>query len=775
MKPASPTDPTDEVPGAVVTARRSGISWAWLFPLLALVATGWLYWTNWKAKGPEITISFTTAPGIEPGKTALIYRGVRAGTVSKVHLDKELGKVVVTVSLKAFAAHLATEGTDYWIEQPVISLREIAGLESIIQGNSIHARTHPGGGSATAFDGLAEAPLTPLDAADLVVRLRSDSIPFLGRGTPVFHRGVNVGSVRDKVFATDGHPEIEVIIDEEFVGKVRTNSRFWVMSATAVSASPGAVRLDLPALAGLLDGSIAFDHFGTSGGDVKNGEEFALSPDEFAARAEGPPVSIAFADGAGLRAGETRVTCLGQPVGLVEKITTDPASQRVEVVAQLTAAFAPLATADAVFTIIRPSVSLKGVQGLDTLVTGAQIAFEPGQAKEPSVRFVGRERRQLDFDFDFAIADFVKDGSQIVLWSQDLPALQPGAPLYHHGMVAGRVIETRIGDQGRPEVVALVAGKFRDLLRVNTRFWRVPSALMAVGNGVIGVEMQSLSGFLQGGVAFDTFGTAGPVAPEHPAFEIYVSEQVASAISDPIRIAFHDGQGLVAGKTALRYLGIPVGVVEQVRVMEGMIETTARFQPGYDFLRRSGSEFAIIRPEIDLKGVQGLDTLVGGVYIACAPGVGKGLASSFKAVLPAEPALMNEGGFEIVLESPSTKIDEGAPISYNDTPVGEVTSKTLSRDGKRILLTARIRDANSNLVKSNSVFWEAATVEAKVGIFKVEIDTPSVTAPAGRVAFHTPDGGGGPVKAGTVFTLLTKAPTIHPEPKAKQRPFGRRN
>jgi paraquat-inducible protein B len=697
MKQSCPAEPPDELPGEIVTARRSGISWAWLFPLLALVATGWLYWTNWKAKGPEITISFTTAPGIEPGKTALIYRGVRAGTVSKVHLDKELGKVVVTVSLKAFAAHLATEGTDYWIEQPVISLREIAGLESIIQGNSIHARTHPGGGSSTVFQGLPEAPLAPLDAADLVVKLRSGSIPFLGRDTPVFHRGVSVGWVRDKIFAADGQPEIEVIINEEFAGKVRSNSRFWVLSATAVSASPGSVRLDLPALQGLLDGSISFDHFGPPGGDVKNGAEFALSPDEFAARAEGPPVTIAFEDGAGLRAGETRVTCRGQPVGLVEKITTDPASQRVEVVARLTAAFAPLATADAVFTIIRPSVSLKGVQGLDTLVTGAQIAFEPGQSKEPSVRFVGRERRQLDFDFDFAIADFVKDGSQIVLWSQDLPALQPGAPLYHHGMVAGRVIETRIGDQGRPEVVALVAGKFRDLLRANTRFWRVPSALMAVG------------------------------------------------------------------------------IVEQVRVMEGMIEATARFQPGYDFLRRSGSEFAIIRPEIDLKGVQGLDTLVGGVYIACAPGDGKGLASSFKSVLPAEPALMNEGGFEIVLESPSTKIDEGAPISYNDTPVGVVTSKTLSRDGKRILLTARIRDAHSNLVKSNSVFWEAATVEAKVGIFKVEIDTPSVTAPAGRVAFHTPDGGGGPVKQGAVFTLLTKEPAAMPNPKAKSRPFGRPN
>jgi paraquat-inducible protein B len=118
---------------------------------------------------------------------------------------------------------------------------------------------------------------------------------------------------------------------------------------------------------------------------------------------------------------------------------------------------------------------------------------------------------------------------------------------------------------------------------------------------------------------------------------------------------------------------------------------------------------------------------------------------------------MNEPGFEIVLESPSTKIDAGAPISYNDTPVGEVVGKRLSRDGKRIFLTARIRDEHSNLVRSNSVFWDSTSVEAKVGLFKLKIDTPTVLDPAGRIAFHTPDDGGQPVKENKIFML-------HPEP-----------
>lgn len=761
----------DVMPGEVVAARRSGVSWAWLFPLLALAATAWLFWTNWKAKGPEIRITFATAPGIDPGKTALLYRGVKAGTVSRVNLDHELGKVIVTVQLKSFAAHLARRGTEFWIEEPVISLREITGLESIIQGNSIQARTHPGGEPSTTFEALPEAPLTPLDASDLSIRLRAGSIPFLGRGTPVFHRGVNVGWVRDKTFDNQGNPEVEVIINEKHVDRVNTNSRFWAMPATALSASPGSVSLAIPALQGLLDGSLSFDHFGAPGAAVRNDAVFELQPDEFAARSEGPPVFVTFDDVSGVKAGETRVTCHGQPVGLVTRIQPRLSEARAELEIRLDAKFAPLATVDSRFTIVRPNISPEGLKGLDTLVTGPHIAFEPGAAKEPGDHFTGRDQPQIDWE----VADAVRNGKQVVLWADELPQVHAGAPVYHHGMIAGRVIEQRRGSSGRPEILALIDERFHSDLRVNTRFWRVPAALLNVGPGAVGVQIPGLSALWQGGLAFDVFGEPGPAA-EDAVYRIHVSETSAAAVSTPIRIEFEDGQGLLAGKTELRYLGIPCGVVEEVRVKERRVEATARFLPGYDLLRRSGSEFAIVRPEIDLKGVKGIDTLIGGVYINCAPGGGE-FAEYFNAVPQEAPALMNEPGFEIVLESPSTRIDAGAPVSYNDTPVGEIISKKLSRDGKRIFLSARIRDEHSNLVRSNSMFWEEATVEAKVGFFKVEIDTPSITAPAGRVAFHTPDGGGRAVKEGSTFSLQSKQPAdVAPqaEPAKPKLPFLRK-
>jgi paraquat-inducible protein B len=754
MKSKDPTNPPPEAEAEIVPARRSGVSWAWLFPIIALIATLWLYWNNWKSSGPEITIYFDAAPGMEPSKTELIYRGVKAGVVDKVSLDEKLGQVVVTVRLKKFAENLARENTDFWIDQPVISLRDISGLQSIIEGNSIHARSRSGTAAQYQFQGLPEAPLAPMVSQAILLKLRSPAISFLGRGTPVYHRGIKVGLVSGKVFDESGQPEVDIGIAGEFASKVRSNSRFWILPATAVTVRPGAVSLNIPSIEGVLDGGITFDQFGPDGAEVTNGATFDLSPDEIAARAEGPLIGIEFEDCAGLQAGESQVTYLGKPVGLLESLTANLQTGRVEASVRLESDFAPLATEDSSFTIIRPNFSKKGLQGLDTIITGARIEFEPGKSKVAGTQFVGREVRQFDWN-PFA----EEEGStRVVLWADSLPQLTVGAPVYYHGMIAGRVIESRTGQNGRPEMVVSIGPKFRDFLRVNSRFWRVPAALVTVGPGVVGVEMQGLSALWQGGVAFDAIGSPGPAAAETTAFELHVSELAASAISDPIRIFFADGQGLLAGKTELKYLGIPVGIVEQVRPTDGKVEATARFQPGYEFLTRKGSEFALVKPEVGLQGVKGIETLVGGIYIDCSPGTGSESAVSFDAVPETMPALLNNSGIEIVLESPSTSVGAGAPISYNHTDVGTVVSKTLSPDGKRIMLTARIRQDYSSLLRSNSVFWADNAIEGKFWIFKVTFDRPELVAPNGRVAFYTPDQGGGLVSKGKVFTLLSKQP-----------------
>lgn len=751
----SSNSPNKEVvDGEVVSSRRARISWAWLFPILALGATGWLFLNNWLSQGPEVTIRFQEAPGIQPGKTDLIYRGVQAGKVMDAHLDRDLGAVVLRVRLKAFARELAREGTDFWIEQPIISLREISGIESIIQGNSIHARIGEGTKVQTEFVGLGAAPLVPLDAPSLVVKLRAAAVPFLGRSTPVFHRGVRVGWVRDKQLDESGDAVAEVVIEEKYTGVLHANSRFWVLPATSLSAGPGSVSLSIPGVEALLYGAVAFDHFGSPTGSVENGQEFALSPDEASARATGAQFQIVFDDAAGLRAGMTRICFRGKPVGVVDSIAVPPVGESVVVTARLEAPFASIATDGSTFTIVRPSITPEGITGLETVVTGAYIDFEPGPAGSVGTKFLGKSVRPLDWN----LAEELPGAVRYRLVANSVPALQAGAPVFFRGLQAGHVVSKQPGDEEGAELWISIRKEFQKFVRSDSRFWHVPAASVQAGPGVLDFRFEGIASLWQGGIGFESFGNSTEPVASGEVFALHASRKLAAAVSPAVKISFLDGQGFLAGQTELRYLGLPAGVVEAVRTFPDRVEVTARFYEGFDFLRRDGSEFAVVRPQISIQSVSGLETLVSGVFIVCVPGKGEGYASEFQAIDTSMPELLDQTGFEILLLASSTAIDAGAPVLYNDTQVGEVVEKTLTQDGAQILLRAKIREEFRHLVRESSVFWDATAIDAKVGFFKVQINAPSVVAPAGRVEFFTPEMDSPGVGAGSRFSLLQQRP-----------------
>ena len=75
------------------------ISGIWFIPLLALVLGLYMVVHNWMTQGPEIKIAFTTASGLEQGKTKVKYRNVDMGMVEEVRLNDALDGVIAKVKL----------------------------------------------------------------------------------------------------------------------------------------------------------------------------------------------------------------------------------------------------------------------------------------------------------------------------------------------------------------------------------------------------------------------------------------------------------------------------------------------------------------------------------------------------------------------------------------------------------------------------------------------------------------------------------------------------
>ncbi len=743
--------------GQIVHRARLRISWAWVFPILAAIATFWLFWSDWRSNGPEIEITFDDAPGIQSGKTPLIYRGVSSGTVTGIWLDKSLDKVVIRIRLKAFAADLASKGTDFWIDQPVVSLGETSGLESLIQGNSIAARTSAGPIVPTyQFVGLDRTPLTPLESPALILKLRASQIPFLDRGSQLFYRGVVVGLIEDKAIDESGSPYLRAVVKQEFAHLVRANARFWPVSATSVKLGPGGVKVDLMGLKTILLGAVEFDVFGPPGAEVGDEEEFVLFPDKSTASASGPPVFISFRNAVGLHPGQTEIRYLGIPVGYVESIALNIPNQSIDTIARFQPQFDSLRTQGSTFTLIRPELSLEGVSGLDTLITGVYIECVPGPGPALADHFEGRT--STDAQSTAALAE--TRGVRISLYSPSLPPIGQGAPIFHHGLVVGRVLDRRIDADGRPCIDAVIRSDFASSLPLNARFWHIPPATVAIGPGMLKLNVASLETLVQGALAFDTFGPAASLATTGSQFSLFPSEDAARAISPPIQITFDNGQGLLAGHTQIRYLGQPVGLVDAISTRNGKVEVTARLNEGHDFLRRAGSAYSVVRLNVSLQGVTGLETVISGVYIECVPSSSGPLENRFTGVSFDKASLKaaEQHGFEIVLSTGRTNIDVDAPVTYRGLTVGRIARKTLSDDGRSVSLVAVIKSEYAPLIRENTKFWDNGGLRISLAFisFKVQTSTLDALTHSG-VALATPDNAqmGPRVRQGHVFDLAS--------------------
>ena len=60
------------------------MSTIWFVPVIAILIGCWMLYYQWSNEGSEITIHFSTAEGMEIGKTKIKSRNVDIGEVSRI-------------------------------------------------------------------------------------------------------------------------------------------------------------------------------------------------------------------------------------------------------------------------------------------------------------------------------------------------------------------------------------------------------------------------------------------------------------------------------------------------------------------------------------------------------------------------------------------------------------------------------------------------------------------------------------------------------------------
>ena len=250
-------EPPYDAADAAINKKRE-LPLIWLLPLCALLVTVWLIYKTVSEKGPEITITFTSADGLEIDKTKIKYLDVEIGKVSDIAINNDLKTIEVTAQMHKESDAFLTDNTQFRVVRPKIGLSGVTGLGTLMSGAYIATKPEKGK-KERHFKGLDEPPVLEANAQGKKFILETTNIGSMGPGTPISFHGISVGEILDYELAKNaGSIKLTVFVNSPYDQFVRTNTRFWIDSGIDLSAGADGFKLRTGPLVSVLAGGIAF-------------------------------------------------------------------------------------------------------------------------------------------------------------------------------------------------------------------------------------------------------------------------------------------------------------------------------------------------------------------------------------------------------------------------------------------------------------------------------------------------------------------------------------
>ncbi|KIQ23362.1 mammalian cell entry protein [Variovorax paradoxus] len=236
-----------------------------------------------------------------------------------------------------------------------------------------------------------------------------------------------------------------------------------------------------------------------------------------------------------------------------------------------------------------------------------------------------------------------------------------------------------------------------------------------------------------------------------------------------IVLTFKTAEGLEAGKTAVKYKDVQIGLVQSLRLARDRshVRVLVQLNKDADAFTVQDSRFWVVRPRLDTSGISGLGTLLSGAYIGADAGTATETAGEFTGLETPPIVTRDASGQQFLLRATDIgSLDVGSPVYFRRIKVGQVAAYELDGDGRGVTLRVFVNAPYDKFVGVNTRFWQASGIDAQLSASGFTLRTQSLaTILLGGIAFQAPEDAMGPLaKENTAFMLAQDEAAAMKEP-----------
>ena len=187
---------------------------------------------------------------------------------------------------------------------------------------------------------------------------------------------------------------------------------------------------------------------------------------------------------------------------------------------------------------------------------------------------------------------------------------------------------------------------------------------------------------------------------------LWLAFQYYSELGPKIEIIFQSNQGLKEGQSQVKFRNVPIGKVLEVSLNENGegVKVIARIDKEATIYLNDEAKFWIVKPEVGISGVSGLDTILSGTYINMESQKKKMEKRDFIG-LEQPYRLLEKGDYFHLSASSSHNLKKGTPVFFKSMKAGLVEYVTIGLDGESVDVIIYVDKAYIPYIHPDSKFW----------------------------------------------------------------------